>query len=108
MKKGLLILLLVSSYFADAQSLKEALFSGKLKNDNNTVIRKGDDLSTKMVDTTRKVTTDTTAKAKLALLPGDSAAKKLVPTDSLALAGVTPTDSAAGGHGTRSGWIVEW
>jgi hypothetical protein len=98
MKKGILFLLLVSSYFAEAQSLKEALFSGKLKNDNNTVIRKGDDLSTKMVDTTRKVTVDTTAKAKLVLLPGDSAAKiAVIAADSAALAEGKQKDSITSG-----------
>lgn len=45
MKKGILLLLLVSSLFADAQSLKEALYGGKLKNQPGTVIRKGDDLA---------------------------------------------------------------
>ena len=102
MKKGILFLLLVSSYFAEAQSLKEALFSGRLKNDNNTVIRKGDDLSTKMVDTTRKATVDTTAKAKL-VLPGDSAAKiAVIPADSAALAQGNQKDSLSGGIDTSA------
>ncbi|HET7896753.1 MAG TPA: hypothetical protein VFL47_03770 [Flavisolibacter sp.] len=59
MKKGLLLLLLCSSVFVKAQSLKEALFSGKLKNEPGTVIRKGDDLSTKIDTTTRKIQVDT-------------------------------------------------
>lgn len=54
MKKGLLFLLLVSSLFTQAQSLKDALFSGKLKTDSGTVIRKDDDLSSK-IDTAQKV-----------------------------------------------------
>ncbi len=53
MKKGILFLLLISSMFAEAQTLKETLYRGKLKNQPGTVIRKGDDLSTKM-DTVRK------------------------------------------------------
>jgi hypothetical protein len=62
MKKGILLLLLFGSVFAHAQSLKDALFSGKLKNDPGSVIRKGDDLSTK-IDTSRKVATvDSTRK----------------------------------------------
>ena len=52
MKKVLFILLLSSSFFAQGQSLKEALYSGKLKNEPGKVIRKGDDLSTQ-IDTTR-------------------------------------------------------
>lgn len=75
MKKGILILLLLSSVFADAQSLKDALFSGRLKNDNNTVIRKGEDLSTKMVDTTRKAAVDTVIRFKADSLTLDSIAK---------------------------------
>lgn len=54
MKKAFLLLLVFSSFFADAQSLKEALFSGRLKNEPGSVIRKGDDLSDKMVDTTAR------------------------------------------------------
>ncbi len=56
MKKGILFLLLISSVFAHAQSLKEALYGGKLKNQPGTVIHKGDDLSSKM-DTASKATT---------------------------------------------------
>ncbi|HEY1115092.1 MAG TPA: hypothetical protein VGE66_16090, partial [Chitinophagaceae bacterium] len=75
MKKGILILLLLCSVLADAQSLKDALFSGRLKNDNNSVIRKGDDLSAKMVDTTRKATVDTVIRFKADSLTLDSIAK---------------------------------
>lgn len=74
MKKAFLLLLLFSSFFADAQSLKEALFSGRLKNEPGMVIRKGDDLSTMMVDT---------------------AARKAPERDTLAIITVAdPTDSA--------------
>jgi hypothetical protein len=56
MKSAIFILLMVAGAFAaDAQSLKEALYKGKLKKDSTGVIRKTDDLSTKMVDTTKKV-----------------------------------------------------
>jgi hypothetical protein len=75
MKKGILILLLFCSVVADAQSLKDALFSGRLKNDNNTVIRKGEDLSAKMVDTTRKAAVDTIIRFKADSLTLDSIAK---------------------------------
>lgn len=61
MKKGFLLLLLISSFFANAQSLKEALYGGKLKNEAGTVIRKGDDLSTK-IDTATKATPEVTVK----------------------------------------------
>lgn len=61
MKKAILLLLLASSGFVHAQSLKEALFSGKLKNQPGTVIRKGDDLSTKMDTATHKDTVEIAA-----------------------------------------------
>ena len=55
MKKGILFLLLISSGIANAQkTLKDALYGGKLKTDSGTVIRKTDDLSTKIDTTTKK------------------------------------------------------
>jgi hypothetical protein len=38
----------------NAQKLKDALYGGKLKTDSGTVIRKGDDLSTKIDTSTKK------------------------------------------------------
>ena len=56
MKKGIFLLLLAAFGSAvQAQSLKDLLYSGKLKNDSNTVIRKTDDLSSKIDTTTKKV-----------------------------------------------------
>lgn len=74
MKKGILLLLLFASCFVNAQSLKDALYGGKLKNEPGTVIRKGDDLSTK-IDTVRKATTEETANAKVSSVPVDSLVK---------------------------------
>ena len=54
MKKAFLLVLVFSSFYVNAQSLKEALFSGKLKNEPGMVIRKGDDLSTLMDTVARK------------------------------------------------------
>ncbi len=57
MKKGILALLVVSSLAVNAQqkqSLKDLLYSGKLKSDSGTVIRKGDDLSSKIDTSTKK------------------------------------------------------
>jgi hypothetical protein len=59
MKKIILLLMVASSVGANAQSLKDALYGGKLKNDSGTVVRKGDDLSTKIDTTTKKKTIDT-------------------------------------------------
>lgn len=75
--------MLVSSLFVKAQTLKDALFSGKLKNQSGTVIRKGDDLSSKL-DTASKTATDNTAAIKTATLATDTATKS----------GSTQTDAA--------------
>ena len=87
MKKGLLLLLLVSSVFVQAQSLKEALFSGKLKNESGTVIRKGDDLASMMDTTTHKAAPADTAKV-IAVIPADQmpAQQTTAPTDTAAAA----------------------
>ena len=53
MKFLLLFFILFSSPFLNAQSLRNALFSGKLKMDTGVVIRKTDDLS-KHIDTSTK------------------------------------------------------
>ncbi len=76
MKKGMLLLLLLSSVFAHAQSLKEALYGGKLKSQPGTVIRKGDDLTPK-VDTTLKVATTDTAITKAPAVAVDSSTNRL-------------------------------
>jgi hypothetical protein len=75
MKKGILFLLLAGAVTANAQSLKDALYSGKLKTDSNTVIRKGDDLSAKIDTATKKP--EATEKAKIAAVPGDPSVKKI-------------------------------
>lgn len=58
MKKGILLLLLAAAFSAQAQqkSLKDLLYSGKLKKDSSGVIRKDDDLSSK-IDTSTKMET---------------------------------------------------
>ena len=53
MKKAILFLFVISTITSNAQSLKDALYGGKLKTDSNTVLRKGEDLSTK-IDSSRK------------------------------------------------------
>jgi hypothetical protein len=95
MKKAILFLLLVSSFFANAQSLKDALYSGKLKNEPGSVIRKGDDLASK-IDTTHKAATDETAKAKATPAAGDSSTKALATqTDSATASTIDKKDGTA-------------
>lgn len=84
MKKGILFLLLISSVIANGQkTLKEALYGGKLKTDSGTVIRKSDDLSTKIDTTTKKPVEQNKTKPVTA-------------TPDVALPGITAeTDSAS-------------
>ena len=90
MKKGVLFLLVViTTVNANAQSLKDALYGGKLKTDSGTVIKKGDDLSTK-IDTSRKKPVEP-EKPKLTIITADSAAKKTTATN----VATPPVDNAA-------------
>jgi len=108
MKKGFLLLLLCSSVFVNAQSLKEALFGGKLKNDAGTVIRKGDDLSTKIDTTTRKPPVDSAVvKATTTNTPANDAVAATTATQPSPViaagqekkdASVAATDSSAAGE----------
>jgi hypothetical protein len=54
MKKGILFLIMLSAFTSNAQSLKDLLYSGKLKMDSNSVIRKTDDLNSKIDTATKK------------------------------------------------------
>ena len=90
MKKGILFLLLAATVTAHAQSLKDLLYSGKLKVDSNTVVRKSDDLSSK-IDTATKKQADA-EKPKVATLAADSANRLNIHTDSAsAVPGVRDT-----------------
>jgi hypothetical protein len=53
MKKWIFLVSIIAGTTAQGQSLKDLLFSGKLKSDSNTVVKRTDDLSTK-IDTTQK------------------------------------------------------
>lgn len=75
MKKGMLFLFLLSAVTVNSQSLKDALYGGKLKTDSGTVIKKGDDLSTK-IDTSRKKPVEP-EKTKLTTVSVDSSAKSM-------------------------------
>jgi len=103
MKKGILLLLLISSVFAQGQSLKEALYGGKLKSKPGTVIRKGDDL-TKLdtiaqVDTTNKIAMNDSAsvdslKTNQPAVAMDAATNRPgLPTDSTITAATEKPDS---------------
>ena len=84
MKKGILFLLVVISVSTNAQqTLKDALYGGKLKTDSGTVLRKGDDLSSKIDTSTKKPVV--AEKNKPAPIVKDSAGKIMPdPVDSTA------------------------
>ncbi|MBS1654574.1 MAG: hypothetical protein JSU05_07005 [Bacteroidetes bacterium] len=83
MKKILLFLLLLSAFTAKSQNLKDLLYSGKLKNDSGSVVKKTDDLSTK-IDTSKKKPVEADLK-KMEALSKDSMQKgKIMTTDSAA------------------------
>jgi hypothetical protein len=88
MKKGILFLLIAFSFTARAQSLKDLLYSGKLRNDSNTVVRKTDDLKSKVDTTDRKAAAEKAAASQtvVAVIPGDSLKKANLPADSKAVA----------------------
>lgn len=73
--------LIVSCTLAGAQSLKDLLYSGKLKNDSGTVVRKGDDLSTK-IDTVKKKPAEP-EKVKTVTVVRDSATGSVIRTDTV-------------------------
>jgi hypothetical protein len=83
MKKGILLLLIAFSFTAKAQSLKDLLYSGKLRNDSNTVVRKTDDLKSKTDNTDRKAAAERAAsQTVVAVIPGDSLKRANLPADS--------------------------
>jgi hypothetical protein len=94
MKPVLVFALLIAAGSLNAQSLKETLFSGKLKSDTGSVVRKSDDLSTKI---------DTAARKKPAPVPAAETAK--VVTASLDSSGniVTTTVATEGAAATTAG-----
>ncbi len=98
MKKGILLLFVITAVTANAQTLKDALYGGKLKTDSGTVIKKGDDLSTK-IDTSRKKPVEP-EKTKLTLVVADSAAKKITAATDAA----TPVDNAAATKDNNKIW----
>ena len=90
MKKGILLLLLVATTATlQAQSLKELLYGGKLKSDSGSVVRKTDDLKSK-IDTGQKKGVSVAEKA---IVPVDSAKAVKAPDTAMAVVS-TPHDSA--------------
>jgi hypothetical protein len=99
MKKGILFLLLLATVAASAQekkqSLKDLLYGGKLKMDSNSVIRKGDDLASKIDTTTKKpIEPEKPKSTTVALDPAKNADLKS-DTSSIAVVQATGSDTNA-------------
>jgi hypothetical protein len=99
----LLVVSVVAVCTANGQSLKEALYSGRLKNDSNSTIRKGDTLKmrTDQEEAVRKVKEDSVLKAiavaEVAMSKADSAAATSLsltsdPASPYALSSTPPAD----------------
>jgi hypothetical protein len=89
MKTGILIAILISAVSVNAQSLKDALYSGKLKMDSNSVIHKTDNWTSKIDTSTRK-------PVPVAVEPGKTTVSTAPVTGDAATAGTTiKMDSAA-------------
>lgn len=104
MKKLLFLGFLFIGINAQSQSLKDLLFSGKMKTDSGTVVRKGDDLKDKVDTATKKPAPAATPapaaadKAKAAPANTDSVKTATVPATVLTPANteaVKPAEEAA-------------
>jgi hypothetical protein len=103
MKKGILLILLAASAIAKGQTLKDALYGGKLKTDSGTVIRKGEDLSSK-IDSNRKKPVEP-EKQKLVTVAKDSSMKgSAAQTDSLKTTGVVTVETAVPAKDNNKIW----
>ena len=77
MKKLILLAVLAISFSADAQKLKDLLYSGKMKSDSGTTVKQSDDRS-KIIDTTAKKPVE---PAKPLVAPKDTSAGAVLPFD---------------------------
>lgn len=85
--------MLAATFSANAQSIKDLLYGGKLKTDSGTVIRKGDDLTAK-IDTSTKKPVET-EKMKMTVATRDSSLKGSNTQASIAVVpGTGPTDNS--------------
>jgi hypothetical protein len=95
MKKIILLFLVVSSVTAHGQKLKDLLYGGKLKNDSGTVIKKTDDLSTKIDTSTKKpVEAEKTILTPTTTSVGDSSVNKTMPQTDAASAPIPGNNTA--------------
>lgn len=104
MKAGILIaIMLLGVVSGNAQTLKELLYGGKLKKDTSGVIRKTDDLSSKIDTSTKKPEAEKLQTAPVVATGTDSLKSNTVSTDASATTTIEPAvaaDPAAANTGT--------
>lgn len=94
MKTGiLLVLLLAGAASAQSQSLKDLLYSGKLKSDTGTVVRKTDDLSTKIDTTTKKPVEPEKTKTTTVVRDAAQSQTAVAQTDSVTMPATAAKDN---------------
>lgn len=103
MKKAMLFFSIIVTVNAQAQSLKDLLYGGKLKTDSNSVLRKGDDLSTK-IDTTTKKKPVVAEKDMAAAMSLDSIKKWTSPVDTSTAHAIDKTNSVAVAKDNNKVW----
>jgi hypothetical protein len=91
MKTGILFAILVICLSANGQTLKDALFGGKLKMDTGTVLRKGDDWASR-IDTSSKKPVEP-GKKMLTPVTDSSMTHPATQLDSAAISVVGPKDN---------------
>ena len=92
MKTVFVVILIAGAFSVKAQSLKEALYSGKLKSDSVKVLRKSDDWASK-IDTGTHKPVDS-MKTKAMLVARDSSGQgMMVQTDSTSIATASPENN---------------
>lgn len=104
MKAIVLFTLCLLAVSANSQSLKEALYGGKLKADTGTVLKKGDSLRIRE-NITQKIIADSIKKETVAIEKQNAAGKDttvIVSTDTLAIAETIPAEKAVPKDNTKT------
>ena len=100
MKKLFLLALLAASFSADAQKLKDLLYSGKMKSDSGTTVKQSDDRS-KIVDTSTRKPVVKTAPLTA---PADTAANAVLPFEVVAPVAEEPKTTSEVNRDNTKAW----
>lgn len=93
MKKIIPLIFLLFALNAQSQSLKDLLFSGKMKTDSGTVVRKGEDLKDKVDTSTKKPVPAPLVQSATAV--SDKSKPNIVKKDSITSISVTAAPATA-------------